>query len=392
MSFKRVYVQPLVLVFAWLVYALQSGEAQYLGRCLTPDQKDGTCVMVAQCPLVRQLLNKPLLTTNDVRFLESSRCGVIDRKALVCCQQPDSPTSTVSPTVATPPAASGPVENRLSVEQKRRLLPDDCGVQYTDRIIGGERTKIDEYPWAALIQHRRRNGELKFHCGGVLINNRYVLTAAHCINNIPKSWTVTGVRLGEWDLESDSDCATRYDGTICADPVQDIAIEKILVHPNYRATLMEVKNDIAQLRLARSAQLNDYVQPICLPLDAEAQTKSYDDQRFVVAGWGQTEEALQSRYKLFVGVTGVTESTCRLRYPQANIDHTQVCAGGTANKDSCRGDSGGALMYAGLRDFEPVYLLAGLVSFGKKCGIQGYPGVYTRVNQYTDWIVDNLEP
>uniref|UniRef100_A0A182MDC4 CLIP domain-containing serine protease n=1 Tax=Anopheles culicifacies TaxID=139723 RepID=A0A182MDC4_9DIPT len=388
-------VQVAVPVIIVVMCVLHSSVAQYQAQCRTPDRKGGLCVTVAECPLIKRLLNQPLLTSNIVRYLEASRCGILDKKVLVCCEAPKNavPSVTIAPPVQTqPPAPSVPVANRLSYEQQLQLLPAECGIQYTDRIIGGERTQIDEYPWTALIQHRRRNGDYKFHCGGALINERYVLTAAHCINNIQRSWTLTAVRLGEWDLESDEDCSTSYGETICAEPVQDIAIEKVLVHPSYTVSKTSVKNDIAQIRLARAVQFNDYVQPICLPLEPTERTNSYDGKRFVVAGWGQTEEASQSRYKLFVGVSGVPEQQCRSQYPDANIDQTQVCAGGAANKDSCRGDSGGPLMYVGQRNAEGVLYLGGLVSFGRQCGLEGVPGVYTRVNQYIEWIVSNLEP
>lgn len=72
----------------------------------------------------------------------------------------------------------------------------------------------------------------------------------------------------------------------------------------------------------------------------------------------------------------------------ANIDKTQLCAGGEAEKDSCRGDSGGPLMF----QQNGVWVAAGIVSFGVKCGTQGVPGVYTRVSQYMDWITKNIRP
>uniref|UniRef100_A0A182VQQ0 Uncharacterized protein n=1 Tax=Anopheles minimus TaxID=112268 RepID=A0A182VQQ0_9DIPT len=247
---------PVIIV---IMCVLHSGVAQYQTQCRTPDQKGGVCVTVAQCPLIVRLLNQPLLTSNIVRFLEASRCGILDKKVLVCCETPQNTVpSTIVPPVQTQPPASEPVANRLSYDEQLQLLPAECGIQYTDRIIGGEQARIDEYPWTVLIQHRRRT--------------------------------------------------------------------------------------------------------------------------------------LQSRYKLFVGVSGVPEQQCRRQYPDANIDQTQVCAGGAANKDSCRGDSGGPLMYVGQRNSEGVLYLGGLVSFGRQCGVQGVPGVYTRVNQYIEWIVSNLEP
>uniref|UniRef100_A0A182YKD4 CLIP domain-containing serine protease n=1 Tax=Anopheles stephensi TaxID=30069 RepID=A0A182YKD4_ANOST len=434
MPSERGRVQVAVLIIAVVIVCmLQSTVAQYQNQCRTPDQRGGICVTVSQCPRILGLLNQPLLTSNVVRFLEASRCGILEKKILVCCEAPENtipanaqppvqtrpPATTNAPFVQTrlpatttfqqtqrpvqtqPPFQQQPqrpaigqttVGSRLSYEDRLRLLPADCGIQYSDRIIGGERAQIDEYPWIALIQHRRKNGDLKFHCGGTLINQRYVVTAAHCINSVKTSWTLTNVRLGEWDLESTTDCSTSYGEQLCADPVQDIPIEKAIVHPSYTVTRMLVKNDIALLRLMRLAQFNDYVQPICLPLAPAERSISYDGKRFVVAGWGQTEDAPQSRYKLFVGVSGVPEQACRAQYPEANIDQTQVCAGGTLNKDSCRGDSGGPLMYVGQSNGQGVLFLGGVVSFGKRCGLEGVPGVYTRVNQYIEWIVSNLEP
>ncbi|XP_050070106.1 serine protease easter-like [Anopheles maculipalpis] len=421
MASERGSAQVAVLIIGFVIVCmLQSSVAQYQNQCRTPDQRGGICVTVNQCPRIKALLNQPLLTSNVVRFLEASRCGILENKVLVCCEAPEytaltngqpavqtqPPATTNAPFVQTRlPAttfqqtqplspANGPTTagSRWSYEDRLQLLPAECGVQYTDRIIGGERAQIDEYPWIVLIQHRRKNGDLKFHCGGTLINERYVVTAAHCINSVKSSWTLTAVRLGEWDLESETDCSTSYGERLCADPVQDIAIEKVIVHPSYTVTRTSVKNDIALLRLASIAQFNDFVQPICLPLMPAERSISYDGKRFVVAGWGQTEEAQQSRYKLFVGVSGVPVQACRQQYPEANIDQTQVCAGGKVNMDSCRGDSGGPLMYVGQRNGEGVLYLGGVVSFGKRCGLEGVPGVYTRVNQYIEWIVSNLEP
>ncbi|XP_058061500.1 CLIP domain-containing serine protease B4-like [Anopheles bellator] len=397
MPSKSSRLQVIVAVAVAVAFGVTS--AQYLDPCTTPERTAGTCVLVAQCSYVRTLLYKPVLTANDVQYLESSRCGVRERKVLVCCAAPDSVGNPTTPTTPTRPSA--PPSTTLATitrqdlgqfSEQVKLLPKDCGIQYSDRIIGGERAKIDEFPWTALIQHRRNNGDLKFHCGGSLISNRYVLTAAHCINNIARSWTITAVRLGEWDLQAERDCTTIFDEQICADPVQDIAVERLIVHPNYATTLSRVKNDIALIRLVQPAQFTDFVQPICLPLSDGERTRSYDGQSFMVAGWGQTEEAPQSQYKLFVVIKGVQEASCQQSYPRADIDGTQVCAGGDANKDSCRGDSGGPLMYNGNSDKGPLMYLAGVVSFGRKCGLQGVPGVYTRVNQYLEWIVGTLEP
>lgn len=76
------------------------------------------------------------------------------------------------------------------------------------------------------------------------------------------------------------------------------------------------------------------------------------------------------------------------------IGEGQMCAGGERGKDSCRGDSGGALMSTLVDNGGSVrWHVIGVVSFGPSpCGMQGWPGVYTRVNNYIDWINKNVRP
>ncbi|XP_055609287.1 CLIP domain-containing serine protease B4-like [Uranotaenia lowii] len=373
-------------------------EAQYWTPCRTPIGESGSCVLVAECNFIRQVLQKPLLENNDIRYIEASRCGVYQKKALVCCAQPSGNPPTPAPAPAVDPGLVQQQhnENRFqpsgSLATKRSLLPSDpvCGTQLSDRIIGGERTKIDEYPWTARIGRVDvRNNEFAFFCGGSLINERYVLTAAHCVVGIPRAWRIASVRLGEWDAESDPDC---IEGE-CYDPVQDIEVEKPIAHERYVNSRQGVHNDIALLRLARKAKYEDTVVPICLPIDRNFAGQSYEGRKMIVTGWGQTETSKGSRYKLFVSLTGVPRDYCQQQFPTASIDETQICAGGEAGKDSCRGDSGGPLMDVSLDKGRAVLYLAGIVSFGSKnCGSAGVPGVYTKVNMYGDWILNNIEP
>lgn len=365
---------------------------EYWSSCKTPVNKPGQCVLVAECDFIRRVLDKPLLGQNDIRYIEASRCGSYDRKALVCCAEPSgTPPNSV-------PTTSEPIASRVdsvpsSAGDKLKLLPKNpsCGIQYSDRIVGGERTKIDEFPWTARIQHYdQRYGEFGFHCGGSLISELYVLTAAHCIIGIPKAWTVNAVRLGEWNTVTNPDCIDN--GNDCYDPVQDINVAKITPHENFINTKTEVHNDIALLRLAQKAVISETVVPICLPLDTSFSSRRYDTQRMFVAGWGQTETERGSQYKLFVAVNGVPMDSCRQQYPSAKIDERQICAGGEQGKDSCRGDSGGPLMDVVLTQGSPVYYLAGVVSYGRQCGLDGVPGVYTKVNRFGEWILNHIEP
>ncbi|XP_055550364.1 CLIP domain-containing serine protease B4-like [Wyeomyia smithii] len=386
--------QIIILVALISLVSVTVVEGQYRSTCRTPINEPGLCVFVSECSFIRRVLQKPILDNNDIRYIEASRCGVHEKKPLVCCAEP-SGGAPVEPAPSTPPAISKRVDNLPLNVDKLRLLPraPSCGIQYSDRIVGGERTKIDEYPWTARIQHiDKRSNNYGFHCGGSLINELYVLTAAHCILSLPKSWTVTAVRLGEWDTSVDPDC-DELDPTDCYDPVQDIQVTKSVPHENYVSGKTEVQNDIALLRLAQKVRYSDTVMPICLPLDDLAARRSYESTKLFVAGWGQTETDRSSRYKLFVAVNGVSEETCRKQYPMANINDRLLCAGGEAGKDSCKGDSGGPLMdVVASEQGQAVYYLAGVVSFGRQCGTRDVPGVYTKVTKFVNWISNNIDP
>lgn len=222
-----------------------------------------------------------------------------------------------------------------------------------------------------------------------MISSRYVLTAGHCL---PAGYTLTLVRLGESDLDTDPDCVLQE----CADPVQDIPVAEIIRHPDYNLNGNE-HNDIALLRLARPAKVSYFVKPICLPSVAALRGSTRDaGQSFVVAGWGRTETRGQSNKKLKVEVGGVEQTVCKEKYQKLAkrvVIPSQLCAGGEAGKDSCQGDSGGPLM-GQFNDGRGgnYYYLAGLVSYGPKdCGTPGLPGVYTRVASFIEWIEANIK-
>jgi hypothetical protein len=105
--------------------------------------------------------------------------------------------------------------------------------------------------------------------------------------------------------------------------------------------------------------------------------------------------AKASNVKLQVWLPVISNEDCGRIYQQKrqNIGDGQLCAGGVEGKDSCTGDSGGPLMSTGIssRDGRTRYFLAGIVSYGPvPCGKKDWPGVYTRVARYTDWILSRL--
>lgn len=90
-------------------------------------------------------------------------------------------------------------------------------------------------------------------------------------------------------------------------------------------------------------------------------------------------------------MVGVDECGPKYNAVRVKIADSQICAGGVKGKDSCRGDSGGPLMT--ISADKANWYTVGIVSFGPTpCGFENWPGIYTRVANYVDWIIGKLKP
>jgi len=385
-----------MMLLVYLVIFSIAATANGQSACRNPKNQVGVCIPLFNCnSLVTTLREKPL-TTEKRQFLAASQCGWSGNQPTVCCI--DGIPQKGGETTQKPAVSAAPTS-----APSKGLLPkpgtNACGIDTSERIYGGNVTKIDEYPWLVLLEYTKPQNKKGFHCGGVLISERYVLTASHCVNSaeLPTTWTLTGVRLGEWDLDTLEDCDTSGATADCNEPPQDIPVEELIPNENYEPAGEQQYNDIALLRLARPARLTYFVKPICLPTTPELRSKTnVVGEKFIVAGWGKTEKVSQSNLKLKVDVGGVDYPKCNQVYSsqRRRIVDTQICAGGDKGKDSCRGDSGGPLM-ATVNDGRGNHFtyLAGLVSYGPSpCGMEGWPGVYTRVASYVDWIESKIRP
>lgn len=135
--------------------------------------------------------------------------------------------------------------------------------------------------------------------------------------------------------------------------------------------------------------------PICLPRGNIA-TSDYYGKSIEVAGWGITDSTappsmqIPSNFLMFVSLPVVETSVCEFVYSLiTSVDYGQLCVGGVMEKDSCGGDSGGPAMYIDNVNEPPQYFIVGIVSFGPiKCGTKA--AVYTKINSYMDWILNNL--
>lgn len=356
-------------------------QGYILGQsCENPNKEPGSCVPLVSCKPLRTILEQPIVAHDDYDFVVKSKCP---DTVLVCCVDEESLRHDSSKILLN------------NIGERKLPVPGtgECGIHTSDKIFGGTAIAIDEHPWMVLLEYND-NGKNIFGCGGALINNRYVLTAAHCVKTTPK---LKSVRLGEWNIQTQDDCS---DNGVCSDPIQDIPIEQTMTHEGYHQSDVNSHHDIALIRLSRPVKYSYFIKPICLPIDEQLRVDVVDlGKQFTVAGWGRTENGRWSDVKLKVDVNGVDLHRCRQVYGnqwtpqmQRQLIQDQICAGGEQDRDSCGGDSGGPLMrdFRDTRGNQYVYL-AGLVSYGPtQCGMRGWPGVYTRITSYLNWIQNNI--
>ncbi|KAH0947924.1 hypothetical protein HN011_012040 [Eciton burchellii] len=377
-----------VLVFLkFVVLLIANISAQYQdspAECMVNGQI-GRCIDVHNCALVASILQQS--HDEAIAYLKRNHCGFNGSAPLICCiNQPfnDRQQGRLSERKPQPNVQSNELANNP-------LLPTSCGRDLLQRIVGGSRMAPDEFSWMVLVEYQKPNGRTTA-CGGVLISHRYVLTAAHCLKgkDLPQNWRLSSVRLGEYDTDTDRDCLSDGNGgETCTDDPITVGVEEQIAHEQYQPQSREQRYDIALLRLSHNVTFSKYIKPICLPSSSTSLQGMLQ-----VAGWGKTESRSSSNVKLKLSLPLVDQDQCNQVYGNVSVQlgYGQICAGGQRGKDSCRGDSGGPLMTVeALPDGSGRWSVVGVVSFGPSpCGMPGWPGVYTKVQDFVPWILSKL--
>ena len=216
------------------------------------------------------------------------------------------------------------------------IVPCHCGLpnrpNIPGRIIGGQYTKPNEYPWQAALVN-----SYKFtpFCGGSLISPYHILTAAHCTEDIEYASDLK-ILLGEHDLTTSFDKTNRY------------AVKRIVEHPGYNKETLA--NDYSLITLSDKVKFADHIRPICLPDASDLLTESFTGNNGTVSGWGYTtvdpdRDPLTTKLK-HTELDILSNKECKKRYSRpaggwiTEIVPAMLCAI-RSNTSSCFGDSGG---------------------------------------------------
>uniref|UniRef100_A0A3Q3A9V5 Coagulation factor VIIi n=1 Tax=Kryptolebias marmoratus TaxID=37003 RepID=A0A3Q3A9V5_KRYMA len=238
------------------------------------------------------------------------------------------------------------------------------------RLVGSNTCPKGKCPWQVLILL-----DGKSHCGGVLIQPDWVITAAHCLhgNNIQNLTVVAGDH--NIDVEENTE--------------QRIAVSMATSHENYNP--LSGDSDVALLRLNCSVTLNRYAVPVCLPTRDFAEQELLPVRYHTLSGWGKRTSGGNkdvspgtpgSPVLRRISVPIIQNSLCSQK-ARFNFTSNMLCAGYLEGRqESCRGDDGSPLV----TQHGHTHFLLGVVGWGQGCSHPGYYGVYANMAKFVDWV------
>ncbi|XP_046750336.1 serine protease snake-like [Diprion similis] len=352
-------------------------------RCRLKNRAFGVCTLLNNCAVVFQQLV-------DGKAPDSI-CGYAGFEPVVCCPNSRPKTTRPTPTVSRNPVGDGrgAIARQKCAEyanytreirealngQKVRISV--CAINYPKLILGGTRAERKEFPHMAAVGYDSGNGRIGWYCGGTLISENFVMTAAHCTYS--SGWgAAKWVRVGDLNLERSDDGASP----------EDRRIAERIRHPEYQRPAQY--HDIALLRLESRVPFNAWIRPACLHTSPTTGT-----EKAIATGWGHVEwfgdEGSSDLLK--VTLPFVDQRTCNASWstggslfqlPNGVVGEWTMCAG-QSGRDTCQGDSGGPLVIYSSKDYYCMYDVVGVTSIGQLCG-SVIPTIYTRVYHYVPWI------
>uniref|UniRef100_A0A8D0QMT7 Complement factor I n=1 Tax=Sus scrofa TaxID=9823 RepID=A0A8D0QMT7_PIG len=242
-----------------------------------------------------------------------------------------------------------------------------CGVKSSThirrkRVVGGQPAEVGDFPWQVAI----KEGE-KINCGGIYIGGCWILTAAHCVRASKAPRYQIWTSFTDW-LNPDPQIVVQF-------------VKQVIIHEKYNGTTYQ--NDIALIEMKKQPGRSECVLlksvPACVPWSPHL---FQPNDKCIVSGWGR-EKDNKKVYSLKWGEVHLI-SNCSKFYLNRFFEKEMVCAGtDDGSIDACKGDSGGPLVCTDANNMTYVW---GVVSWGENCGKPEFPGVYTKVANYFDWI------
>merc|ERR1711936_831266 len=349
-------------------------------RCTLKEGGEGNCMSLKSCYPYFKI---PSLAMSDTWVMglydTCSYDGPSGRSAFGVCCNKSLPPGFTRPEDLPEPEPEDSVVDEFPIEFQ---LSENCGfrnvrpeVTLYDQptatqkffaampyIVNGYEAIKHEYPFMAALMNRNRQ-----FCGGSLIDEKHVLTAAHCVAHMSK-FDVQNlrVRLGDHNIRDNDNTSIEK------------RVKRVIRHIGFSSKTLH--NDVAILTMEDAVKYNSNIQPICLA----AGTSQFVNQRVTVAGWGTlTEGGRQPDELMKVDVDVWTNDRCKNSYGSnapGGITNHMLCAS-RPQRDSCSGDSGGPLFSC-----NGACTQIGIVSWGIGCAQSNYPGVYTRITAMKDWI------
>ncbi|KAG9478402.1 hypothetical protein GDO78_013425 [Eleutherodactylus coqui] len=245
-------------------------------------------------------------------------------------------------------------------------------VNSNEKIVGGTDSLKGEFPWQ--VRFAYKDG-VSF-CGGSIVNEKWIVTAAHCF------------LLPDLQLDEVKVVAGDYNTEVKEGTEEELKIAQVITHATYNATKSKYNNDIALVELVGSIKFSDYARPICIGdrdfIDKLVKTVSHS----WVTGWGNVRFLGRPSIKLQkLAVPYIDRATCK-KSSRFFVSTHMFCAGyADEEKDSCQGDSGGPHSSV----FKSTWFLTGITSWGDKCAEKDKYGVYTRMYRFADWILSRTK-
>ncbi|XP_063628193.1 CLIP domain-containing serine protease B4-like [Cydia splendana] len=341
------------------------------------------CIPYKSCDAAVEAIKKndPAIDTQ----LTNAFCGFEAGRPMVCCSDL---------------TGLRQLEHSADNHPNLSLLPDDCGVggeDFADRLAGAFPVPgLYEYPWMVLIGYKSSKPEEgpQFNCGGTLINDRYVLTAAHCIFSRGRS-KLLSVRIGEYDVDTTTDCI----GDKCESYVQDIDIEEGIAHPE-KKLVYPIKNDIGLIRLNDTVNFSKNAGTICLPVTRYLRTQDIDNLSATVSHWRYSEGGYAFSKMLYADVKINNAQQCKEQYDKITTNKNarednmlnKICGSYPSGSDTCP-VAGSPMMVQSLFGDRYRFVQYGVASYGPShCGTLSLPEIYTDVTKYMMWILDTIRP